>query len=116
MPAVAYPQSNQLPRPARLQNCQRSDLNTNFELINGPGDLFTAAFIMCNVSDSPCMLGVAAHGVNGSPVFRDNTGQKVFRLSPDSETRVWGRPPFDTLPILAPGNVAYTTCSGTVSH
>lgn len=109
VPAVAYPQSTQLPRSARLHNCERSDLNANFELINGPGGLFTAAFIMRNISDSPCKLGAAAYGVNGSPIFPDNTGQKVFRLSPDSETRVWGRPPFDTLPILAPGKVAYTT-------
>jgi hypothetical protein len=110
--AGAYPHGTGPQQSARLQGCRGPDVNTNSELVNGPGDLFTAAFVMRNISQSPCLLDRLAYGVNGSPTYPDRTepNGKVFVVSPDSENHVWGiHPPFDVPPILAPGKVAYMT-------
>jgi len=111
VPAAPYSQETRPQHSVPLQGCRWPDLDTNFELVNGPGDLFTAAFVMRNISGSSCLLDRLAYGVNGSPTAPDRTGPngKAFLVSPDSENRVWGtHPPFDVAPILAPGKVAYT--------
>ena len=101
------------PQQVNLRSCWPADLNTSFELINGPGDYFTAAFEMHNVSDRSCLLDRTSYGVNGSPTNPDRTDPwgKVFVLTRDSNARVWGVPwvPAEPGPTLAPNKLAYTT-------
>jgi len=101
------------PQQVNLRSCWPADLNTSFELINGPGDYFTAAFEMHNVSGRSCLLDRTSYGVNGSPTNPDRTDPwgKVFVLTRDSNARVWGVPwvPAEPGPTLAPNKLAYTT-------
>lgn len=110
LPTTADSRVTQPRQSARLQDCRPSDLDKNLELINGPDDLFTGVFLVRNISDSPCLLGRVAYGTYGSPTSPDRTNPngKLFRVSPDSETRVWGTPT-DVPPVLATGKVAYMT-------
>jgi hypothetical protein len=92
-------------------SCRAVDVDTNFQLVSGPGDEFTVVFDMRNITGRACILDRGSYGANGSPTVPDRTepGGKVFILTPDSNNRVWGngRVAEQGVAVLEPGNSAY---------
>lgn len=103
--SVTHSQSSNLP------SCYPAELDTTFLLINGPGDKFTAAFNMRNVSGHACHLDRVSYGATGSPTVPDRTDPwgKVFVLTHESTVRVWGEAwvPAEPGPILASDKLAH---------
>jgi len=111
-PIQGHSQGTAPANSAIIGNCRLVDFDTTFELGNGPGDYFTAAFRLRNISGRPCLLDRGSYGANGSPTNPDRTDPwgKVFVTTPDSTDRVWGTAPvIDPPATLDPGRVAYFT-------
>ena len=109
-PIPGYSQGVTATSAVNIGNCRLVDFDTTFELVNGPGDYFTAAFGLRNISGRPCLLDRGSYGANGSPTNPDRTDPwgKVFVTTPDSTDRVWGTAPvIDPPATLDPGRAAY---------
>lgn len=96
-----------------LEGCRAADVDTTFQLTAGPGDEFTVAFDMRNITRHACILDRASYGANGSPTNPDRTEPwgKVFVSTPDSNERVWGtaRVTEQVSAVLDPDKAAYFT-------
>jgi len=111
-PIPGYSQGVTATGAVNVGNCRLVDFDTTFELVNGPGDYFTAAFGLRNISGRPCLLDRGSYGANGSPTNPDRTDPwgKVFVTTLDSTDRVWGTAPVIEPPaILDPDRAAYFT-------